>query len=148
MCEATDSALAARRLGITAMIGLLLAGPCALAATAGCEARAVRAQESIPVEKLANWEPVDDHTLLVWTVSDSRAHLVRLDHAIPGLRGAPIVFLVTRDHGRNVCACGRDEVMVPGGGTALITSIRYLSEKRTAELDPDAGVGMPMENDT
>jgi hypothetical protein len=79
---------------------------------------------------------VDDHALLVWTLHDSRAHLVELDHAIRGLLDAPTVYLVTRDRDPNISACGHDEVIVPGLGTARIRSIRYLSAKRTAELDP------------
>jgi hypothetical protein len=120
------------------MLGLVLACPYTLAATPGRQARAV--EESIPAENLANWEPVDDRTLLVWTLRDSRAHLVELDHSIPGLVDAPTVYLITHGRDPNVCACGNDGVMVPGGGRARIISIRYLSKKRTAELDT-AGAG-------
>lgn len=129
-----------RRLRVTTVLASLLACRCALAATPGCEAHALRARESIPAERLANWEPVDDHTLLVWTLHDSRAHLVELSRPVPGLVDAPTVYMVTRDHDPNVYACGHDEVIVPGGGTARIISIRYLSERRTAELD-SAGAG-------
>lgn len=120
-----------------------MASPACFGATRSCEARAARAQQSIPAEKLANWEPVDDHALLVWTLHDPRAHLVRLEHPIPGLLSAPTILLVTRNHARNVCACGHDEVIVPGSGAARIASIRYLSEKRTAELDPGDRAGQP-----
>jgi hypothetical protein len=120
---------------LAAFLGLLLACPHGYAASAGCEIRALRAQQAIPAARLANWQPVDDRTLLVWTLHDSRAHLVTLDHAIPGLRDAPTVYLITRDHDPNVNACGRDGVIVPGAGTARIISIRYLSHKRTLELD-------------
>ncbi len=119
-----------------AALGLVLACPYALAATPGCQARAARVQESIPAESLASWEPVDDHTLLVWTLHDSRAHLMELDHPIPGLLDAPTVYLITHDREPNVRACSDAGVMVPGGGSARIISIRYLSKKRTAELDP------------
>lgn len=136
MIQPRHPVLGTLRFLATAMLGLLMACPATLAAGADCEARALRAHESIRAEDLANWEPVDDHTLLVWTLHDPRAHLVSLEHSIPGLRGAPTVILVTPRHDPNVCACGHDAVLVPGGGAARISSIRYLSEKRTAELDP------------
>ena len=125
-----------RAMDATAALALLLVCPGTFAANAVCEARAARAQESIPAERVANWEPVDDHALLIWTLHDSRAHLVELDHPVRGLTDAPTVYLVTRDRDPNVSACGHDEVIVPGAGAAGIRSIRYLSEKRTAELDP------------
>lgn len=139
MRQARDSTFG-RRLGIVAIVASVLACPCTFARAPkhpACETRAVRTQEFIPAAGLASWEPLDDHTLLVWTLHDSRAHLVELSHPIPQLLDAPIVYLVTRDHDPTVCACGHDEVVVPDGRTARIVSIRYLSERRTAELDPD-----------
>lgn len=124
-----------RRLRVATILASLLACRCALAATPDCEAHALRARESIPAAQLANWEPVNDQMLLVWTLHDSRAHLVELSRPVPGLEDAPTVYMMTRDHDSNVYACGHDEVIVPGGGSARIVSIHYLSEKRTAELD-------------
>lgn len=137
MAHRRDSNIGRRTCRIAAVLGLLLASPVAFAAGPGCEARALQARQAIPAERLANWEPMDDHTLLVWTLHDSRAYLVELSRAVPGLLDAPTVYLVTRDHDPNVSACGHDAVVVPGGGIARIASIRYLSEKRTTELDPD-----------
>jgi hypothetical protein len=128
------------RLGLVALLGLLLTFPASYPAIAGCPARSVRAQDSIPAARLANWEPVDEQALLVWTLRDSRAHLVRLDHPIPGLIDAATIFLVTRGSDPNICACGRDKLMVPGVGAARIISVQYLSEKRTKELDRGASV--------
>lgn len=121
------------------IVGFVLACPSAFAAAQGCEATAARPQDSIRAEELANWEPIDERALLIWTSHDSRAHLVELDRPLPGLLDAPTVFLVTPGHDRTVSACGDDEVLVPGGAVARIISIRYLSEKRTAELDPESG---------
>jgi hypothetical protein len=123
---------------IAAVLGLLLVSPGAFASSPGCEARALQARQSIPAERLANWEPMDDHSLLVWTLDDSRAYLVELSRPVSGLLDAPTVYLVTHNHDPYVCACGHDEVMVPNGGIARIASVRYLSEKQTAQLDPDA----------
>ena len=121
-----------------ALLALLLGSSCAFAADGGCEARAARNREAIPVEALANWEPVDDHTLLIWESTDRRAHLVQLDHPIPGLGTAAVIVLIAGDHDRTISACGHDGVMVEGagGGAARIVSIRYLSARQTAELDP------------
>ena len=132
--------LGMHRLRLVALLALLLAIPASYAATAGCHAHTAGAQDSIPAARLANWEPVDEQTLLVWTLHDSRAHLVRLDHPIPGLRDAATIVLVTPSTYPNMCACGSEELMVPGAGAARITSVQYLSEKRTAELDPGASI--------
>jgi Family of unknown function (DUF6491) len=132
-----------QRPGLVALLGLLLAFPAGYAAAAGCHKHAPRAPDSIAAATLANWEPVDEQALLVWTVHDSRAHLLRLDHRIPGLLGAATIFLVTRSTEPNICACGPDELIVPGAGAARIVSVEYLSEKRTAELDPGASIRAP-----
>jgi hypothetical protein len=122
---------------IAAVLGLLLACPGAFARSPHCETRTLHARQSIPAGRLANWAPIDDHTLLIWTLHDSRAYLVELSRPVPGLLDAPGVYLVTHNHDPNVCACDHDEVIVPDGGIARIASIRHLSVKRTAELDPD-----------
>jgi hypothetical protein len=140
MSRTRNPTLRMRPLGLVAILGLLLAFPASYPATAGCPARTVRAQDSIAAAKLANWEPVDDQALLVWTLRDSRAYLVRLDHPVPGLLDAATIFLVTRGTDPKICACGRDELLVPGAGAARIISVQYLSEKRTVELDPGASV--------
>jgi hypothetical protein len=131
-----------QRLRLVALLGLLLAIPASYAATAtaGCRAHTVGAQDSIPAARLANWEPVDEQALLIWTRHDSRAHLVRLDRPIPGLLDAAIILLVTPSSYPNIGACGSEELMVPGVGAARIISVQYLSEKCTAELDPGASV--------
>ena len=129
-----------QRLRLVALLGLLLAFPASHAATAGCHGRTVGAQDSIPAASLANWEPVDEQALLVWTLHDSRAHLVRLDHPIAGLLDAATIFLVTPSTYPKICACGPEELMVPGVGAARIISVEYLSEKRTAELDRGASI--------
>ena len=116
----------------------LLIAPSACASTSACKARAVQLHESIHVKTLESWEPLDERTLLIWTTHDTRAHLVRLEHPIPGLASALTIFLVAGEHERVVCACGRDAVMVQGSGLARIVSIRYLSRRQTAQLDAGA----------
>lgn len=120
-----------------ALLALLLGSSSAIAADGSCEAQAARNREAIPAEALANWEPVDDHTLLIWESTDRRAHLVQLDHPLPGLATADVIVLIAGDHDRTISACGHDGVMVQGadGGVARIVSMRYLSARRTAELD-------------
>lgn len=134
--------LGMQRLRLAALLGLFLATPAGYAATAtaGCHAHTAGAQDSIPAARLANWEPVGEQALLVWTLHDSRAHLVRLDHPIPGLLDAATIFLVTRSNDPKICACGPDELLVPGAGAARIVSVQYLSARRTEELDPGASI--------
>jgi len=142
MPRTRNTTLGMQRRRLVALLGLLLAIPAGYAATAaaGCHAHAAGAQDSIPAARLANWEPIDEQALLVWTLHDSRAHLVRLAHPIPGLLDAAIIFLVTPSTYPNICACGAEKLMVPGAGAARIISVQYLSEKRTAELDPGDSV--------
>ena len=132
-----DNLAAYCELPLLVLLALLIA-PAACASTSACKARAVHLHESIHVKTLESWEPLDERTLLIWTTHDTRAHLVRLQHPIPGLASALTIFLVAGEHERTVCACGRDAVMVQGSGLARIVSIRYLSRKQTAQLDAGA----------
>jgi len=132
-----DKLSAHRELPVLVLLALLIA-PSACASTSACKARAVQLHESIHVKTLESWEPLDERTLLIWTTHDARAHLVRLEHPIPGLASALTIFLVAGEHERVVCACGRDAVMVQGSGLARIVSIRYLSRRQTAQLDAGA----------
>lgn len=137
MFQTHDTRLRARVIPPLALLALLLVSPSALAARGSCEIRAARSQEAIPVEALANWEPLDDRTLLIWSSDEMRAHLVQLDHPIPGLSAADVIVLIAGNHGRTISACGHDGILVQGvgGGVARIVSMRYLSARRTAQLD-------------
>jgi len=137
-----DSVSAGSGLALFALLSLLMVAPAAYASGSKCEARAAHLDESIPVEMLDSWEPVDERTLLIWTSHDIRAHLVRLQHAVPGLVDATTIFLVTGSHEHAVDACGRDAVMVQGSGRARIASIRYLSTQQTAEFDAGASTAI------
>jgi hypothetical protein len=126
-----------QRLRLVALAGLLLAIPAAYAATAGCHAHTVGAQDSIPAARLANRGPLDEQALLTWTLH-AAAHLVRLDQPIPGLPDAATIFLVTRSADPKICACGPDELLLPGAGAARFFSAQYLCGKRTAQPAPGA----------
>lgn len=86
---------------------------------------------------MANWEPVDDRTLLIWDTYSIRAHLIRLRTRVPELADARILTLVDGDRDGLITACGHDAILLTDGPRriAAIRSIRYLSAKRTAELD-------------
>jgi hypothetical protein len=129
-----------RIIGSMVLAGVLLCGsPFALAVPSAqsCELQAAAAHESLRVEELGNWEPVDDSALLIWAPGASRAHLIHLTHPVQGLSGAAILILIDGDHDGRITACGHDGIMVGDGqgGTARIKAIEYLSEKHTAELD-------------
>ncbi|HEY7889235.1 MAG TPA: DUF6491 family protein [Steroidobacteraceae bacterium] len=139
-----DNLPAHGELPLLVLLALVIA-PFASASTSACKARAVHLHESIHVEALGSWEPLDERTLLIWTSHETRAHLVRLEHPIPGLASALTIFLVAGEHERTVCACGRDAIMVQGSGLARIASIRYLSRKQTAQLDPGADTAIAIQ---
>lgn len=129
---------------LMALVALLASshGVAAAAGTSACEIRAIRSQEVLVGASLANWEPVNDRTALVWTGHDTRAHLVRLDRPLYGLTAAPIIDLVDGDDDRCISPCGHDGIKIgdgQGDGTvARIVSIEFLSYRRTLELDPGA----------
>jgi hypothetical protein len=126
----------------------LCASPYALAHPR-CEARAARAHLSLRVRQLESWEPVDGRTLLVWAPDATRAHLLHLDRWVEELAQTPILTLVDGDHDGAITACGHDGILITGS-RAMIRSIEYLSEKRTAELDhgrwdvPPVEAGVPV----
>lgn len=105
-----------------------------------CETRAARVHQVLRARSMANWEPLDNRTVLIWTKDSARAHLVRLDRALAGLIDAPMIYLVDADGDGRISACGRDGIVIRDGRDvtqgARIVSIELLSARRTADLDP------------
>lgn len=134
-------------LRLAALAVLLAATPHAAAAASSCEARAAGTHQALLGGSLDNWEPVNDRTVLIWVRHSARARLVRLDRPLEGLATATVVVLVDGDHDGSISACGSDGMAIGDGPrigkVARIVSIRLLSEKRTAELDPGARVMRP-----
>lgn len=126
-------------LALATLMVLLGAPSIASAVTSRCEARAIRAHQTLFADRLDNWEPLDDRTLLIWTRRSVRAHLIRLEVPLAGLREADVVHLVDGDRDRVISPCGQDGVTIGDGAggwqVARIVSIELLSKKRTAELD-------------
>lgn len=122
------------------LAALLLASTRVLAATSQCEARAARGHETLLAWGLANWEPLDDRTVLIWTKHSSRASLVKLARPLDGLTSADIISLVDRDGDGTISACGRDALTIgyDESDAVRIVSIRLLSERRTVALDEGA----------
>lgn len=116
---------------------LLAVIPRVHASTPLCEARALRSHEALRGESLANWEPLDDRTILVWTKHSARASLVRLSRPLDGLTSAPVITLVDGDGDRTISACGRDGLTLSYDESerARIVSITRLSARLTAALD-------------
>jgi len=125
-------------------VGVLLLGAIhpAAAGSLACEARAAAAHQVLAARNLDNWEPLSDRAVLIWMKHSERAYLVTVDRALHGLTAAPVIDLVSGDHGRNLSACGRDGITIGAGAgeraVARIVSIERLSARRTAELDPGA----------
>jgi Family of unknown function (DUF6491) len=134
--------LHAVRSGTALIVVLALAvAPYRASASPSCERHAAREHRALRVEGLANWEPIDDQTVLIWTGSSIRAYLVRLARPLDHLMVAPIIALLDGDRDRTISPCGDDAVTVDDGEdteVSPIVSIERLSEKRTAQLDPAA----------
>jgi hypothetical protein len=89
----------------------------------------------MPVEQLAEWEPIDASSFLLWAPNESRAHLIRRGRPIEELLWVDDIDLADVDSDRLICPCGRDGVVeISSGRSARIIAIEYLSEQRTAEL--------------
>ena len=127
---------------ITTLLVLLAAVHAATATTLGCETRAARAHRVLIADRMENWEPLDDRTVLIWTKHSGRAHLLRIDREITGLTDAAVLYLVDADGDGRITPCGRDGIVIGDGAevmqVARIASIELLSAKRTAELDRGA----------
>jgi hypothetical protein len=97
--------------------------------------------ECLRAAGLSQWEPLSDRELLVWPLGSTRAHLLRLATAIPGMADAGELEVVDTDLNGWICPDGRDAILVEecNCGSASIASIEYLSEKRTAELLLETG---------
>lgn len=123
------------RIVILAMMVFLTACAAAPELTDTCEQRAALAHACIPVESLAEWESIDDRTLLLWAPEATRAYLIRLTSPIQDLTQVEEVEVADVDSDRLICACGRDGLLdALSGRSSRIASIEYLSEQRTAEL--------------
>ena len=92
--------------------------------------------DCVHVATLAEWQPLDDHTLLLLAPGDERGHLLHVTPAIPGLQSANEVDIVDGNLDDLICPYGDDAILVEecDCGAAVISSIEYLSEQRTAEL--------------
>lgn len=131
---------------VVLLASLLAVVPRALASPPLCEEHALRSHQVLRAESLANWEPVDDKTVLVWMRHSTRARLVRLSKPLPGLTSAPIIIFVAADGDRTISACGRDALTLSYDESekARVVSIQRLSERLTAALD--ARVAVPKIN--
>ncbi len=133
----------------SALVGLLALATAPYAASAAspsCERHAAREHQVLRVERLANWEPIDDQTVLIWTGTSTRAYLVRLARPLDHLSDAPVIALLDGDQDRTISSCGDDAVTVEDDEdteVSPIVSIERLSEKRTAQLDPGTQAPAP-----
>ena len=127
-------------LRLIVIAALLLASTRVLAATSQCESHAAKDHETLLAWRLANWEPLDDRTVLIWAKHSSRASLVKLARPLDGLSSAEIISLVDRDGDGTISACGHDAVTIgyDESDAVRIVSIRLLSERRTEALDEGA----------
>jgi hypothetical protein len=90
----------------------------------------------IRVEDLAEWEPLDNRSILLSVPGQPRGHLITLVAPIEDLRIANDLEVIDGDLNGFICADGVDQVFAAecSCSSASIASIKFLSEKRTAEL--------------
>jgi len=131
------SSRAALGIALSAVLAFCAVPYRAMAAGTACEREALRAHQVLPAEDLANWVPVNDRAVLIWTQTSRRAYLVGLSRPLFGLTGAPIITLVATGHSGTISACGRDAVTLGDRGAqrVRIAAIRLLSEKMTRQLE-------------
>ena len=120
------------------MLGVLFATTCVAATvSSACEQHAIRAQQVLFGSTLDNWEPVNGHTLLIWTNHSLRAHLVKLKSRLHGLMAASIIVLVDGDHDGTISPCGHDGIMLGDGadGGHIASISRASSPSRCSAKD-------------
>ncbi len=128
------------------VLALLAASYTTSALANGCERQAAQEHQLIPADKLANWKPISDGVVLIWTDNSARAYLVRLIHPLNGLKGAAIITIIDKDHNGLISACGRDALTLGdghGGAMARIASIHLLSEQQTIQLEQTMYASQP-----
>jgi hypothetical protein len=96
----------------------------------------------VRVEELAEWEPLDERSLLLSAPETPRAHLITLATPIEDLRSAGDIEVIDGDLDGFICPNGVDAIIVEDCSCAStsIASIEYLSEKQTAELLGEAPI--------
>ena len=106
---------------------------------ARCEGHALRAHQTLAADRLDNWEPLDDQTVLIWVRRSVRARLIRLEAPLADLAEADVIHLIDGDRDNLISPCGRDGIAIGNSAgdwqVARIISVELLSKKRTAELD-------------
>jgi len=90
----------------------------------------------IRVEDLAEWDFMDDRSILLSVPGQPRGYLITLVTPMQDLRFAKDIDVIDGDHNGFICADGVDQVNAVGCSLSpvSIASIEYLSERRTAEL--------------
>lgn len=90
----------------------------------------------IRVKDLAEWEPLNDRSILLSGPGNPRGHLITLATPIEDLHLASDLDFIDGDLDGFICAGGVDQVFAAecSCASASIASIEYLSERRTAEL--------------
>lgn len=128
------------------LAAVLLTAPGAFAGTPLCEARAVRTHQVLLAPSMADWEPVSDRAVVIWTRNSPRASLVTLAGPLRGLTSAAMITLVDGDADRMISPCGRDSLELGRGeSTAVrIVSIQRLSASQTAALDRADDIQAPV----
>lgn len=119
-----------------ALATTLAASPALPAASRHAHSRGVHAAGCIPIESLEAWQPIDDHSLLIWPPNATGAYLLTLRHPIHGLRESKHIAVLDSGTKGFICAGGRDGIVMHDepGTSVPITSIEHLSLAQTAAM--------------
>jgi len=98
------------------------------------------ASRCMPVQDLAEWQPLDERSLLLFVPGSRRSRLIVLATPIDGLPLAGDIEMIDGDLDGFICPSGVDGIYVRDCACAStsIVSIEYLTETKTAELLGDA----------
>jgi hypothetical protein len=94
------------------------------------------ASRCVPVQDLAEWEPLDERSILLFVPDSRRSRLLVLAMPVEGLSLAGDIEIIDGDLDGFICPGAVDVIYVPdcGCASASIASIEPLTETQTAEL--------------
>lgn len=122
--------------GLVATTVLVILAGCATSPAATEAGSSIDRQRCVSTLSLTDWEVLDDSTLLVWTVSRSRAYRIELVRPMHDLRFEYLLRLADRNLDGRICPYGGDAILPghPGVGPVSLASIEYLTAEQTALL--------------
>jgi hypothetical protein len=91
----------------------------------------------IPSKIMAEWQPLDDSSILVWSRDGTHAYLLVVEEPIAGLAAAENIFIYDADLDGLICAGGHDRIATEESARdgASIASIELIGGEWTARRE-------------